>query len=246
MKKYLPLVCLLILSGAGCSTFPEHNRVDYSQTNANGELTVYQDREFAELVNQIKNSQNSQQQSPNQPDNDMDKQEKKFTLKELSPVYKQAEIKTNMGDIVVEFYDKESPITVNNFLNLAQSDFYNGTKFHRVIKDFMIQGGDPLSKDDDPTNDGRGGPGYSFIDEINQHKLVKGSLAMANSGPNTNGSQFFIVTADAAPWLDGKHTNFGYVVEGMEVVEKIENIQTGEGDRSLEQIVIVDIELIER
>ncbi|MFH1583077.1 MAG: peptidylprolyl isomerase, partial [Candidatus Falkowbacteria bacterium] len=125
-------------------------------------------------------------------------------------------MKTNFGDITVKFYAQESPITVNSFMNLAKAGFYNGTKFHRVIKDFMIQGGDPNSKDDDWSNDGQGGPGYQFQDEINQHKLVKGSLAMANSGANTNGSQFFMVTAEATSWLDGKHTNFGYVVSGLD------------------------------
>src|SRR3989338_3931145 len=128
--------------------------------------------------------------------------------------------------------------------NLAQAGFYDGTKFHRVIKDFMIQGGDPLSKDDDPSNDGQGGPGYKFQDEINRHKLVKGSLAMANSGPNTNGSQFFIVTKDSTPWLDGKHTNFGYVTAGLDIVEKVEKVEVSENDRPIEDVVINGIELV--
>ncbi len=108
----------------------------------------------------------------------------------------------------------------------------------------MIQGGDPLSKDDDPTNDGQVGPGYQFQDEINQHRLVRGSLAMANAGLNTNGSQFFIVTAASTPWLDGKHTNFGYVVEGMDVVDKINNTQTDINDRPVENVIINNIELV--
>ncbi len=135
--------------------------------------------------------------------------------------YTGAIIKTNMGNIEVEFYP-ESPVTVNNFMNLVKDGFYTGTKFHRVITDFMIQGGCPNSKDDDWSDDGTGGPGYYFQDEINNHPLVRGSLAMANGGANTNGSQFFIVTAEATPWLDGKHTNFGKVVSGMDVVDKIE------------------------
>ncbi|MCU0680356.1 MAG: peptidylprolyl isomerase [Planctomycetes bacterium] len=135
-------------------------------------------------------------------------------------------------------------MTVNNFFNLAQEGFYNGTKFHRVIKDFMIQGGDPNSKDDDWSNDGMGGPGYKFGDEFNKHTLVRGSLAMANSGPNTNGSQFFIVTAESTPWLDGKHVNLGEVIEGMDVVDKIENMDTNENDHPLKDATINSIELI--
>lgn len=159
--------------------------------------------------------------------------------------YKSATIKTNMGDIKVEFFADDSPKTVNNFLKLASEDFYDGTKFHRVIKDFMIQGGDPNSKDDDWSDDGQGGPGYKFEDEFNSHKLVHGSLAMANSGANTNGSQFFIVTTESTPHLDGKHTNFGQVVEGMDVVDKIEKVDTNENDHPKEDVVVKDVELIE-
>ncbi|MFA4833466.1 MAG: peptidylprolyl isomerase [Patescibacteria group bacterium] len=157
----------------------------------------------------------------------------------------QAVLKTNLGNITVGFYGQDSPLTVNNFFNLAKKGFYNGTKFHRVIKNFMIQGGDPLSKDDDWSNDGTGGPGYQFQDEINSHKLVRGSLAMANSGPNTNGSQFFIVTAESTPWLDGKHTNFGYVVSGMDIIEKIEAAEANENDHPLQDVVIESINFIE-
>jgi cyclophilin family peptidyl-prolyl cis-trans isomerase len=152
----------------------------------------------------------------------------------------QATIQTNLGDITVKFY-AESPTTVANFIKLAQAEFYNGVKFHRVIKDFMIQGGDPNSKDDDWSNDGRGGPGYTFADEINQHPLVRGSLAMANAGPNTNGSQFFIVTAESTPWLDGKHTNFGQVTGGLEVVEKIAATPVNDNDHPLQDIIIKGI-----
>ncbi len=152
-------------------------------------------------------------------------------------------MKTSLGDITVKFYNEDAPVTVNNFLNLAKAGFYDGTRFHRVIKDFMIQGGDPNSKDDDWSNDGRGGPGYTFKDEINGHKLVRGSLAMANAGPDTNGSQFFIVTAAATPWLDGRHTNFGEVVAGMDVVSKIEDVQVNENDHPLENVTIESIDL---
>lgn len=167
---------------------------------------------------------------------------------DLFAKYSQAVIKTNMGNITVKFYGDESPITVNNFLNLAQKDFYNGTKFHRVIKDFMIQGGDPESKKSDTSAWGTGGPSYRFDDEFNTHKLVTGSLAMANSGSNTNGSQFFIVTADATPWLDGKHTNFGEVVSGLDIVKKIDAVETvnpaARDDRPVKDVIINSVELL--
>src|SRR3989344_8474047 len=143
-------------------------------------------------------------------------------------------LKTNLGDIKVELFEKDAPKTVANFVKLSKEGFYNGTRFHRVIKNFMIQGGDPNSKDDDWSNDGIGGPGYKFEDEFNGNKLVRGVLAMANSGPNTQGSQFFIVTSPATPWLDGKHTAFGKVVKGMEVVSEIEKSATDESDRPKE------------
>ncbi len=170
----------------------------------------------------------------------------KLGQQNLLDQYNGAIIKTNQGNITVSFYNNDSPVTVNNFLNLAQQGFYNGTKFHRVIPDFMIQGGDPLSKDDDWSDDGTGGPGYRFSDEFNSHKLVRGSLAMANAGPNTNGSQFFIVTAAATPWLDGHHTNFGFVTAGMDVVDKIELAQVDESDHPLADMTIESIELIKK
>lgn len=157
-----------------------------------------------------------------------------------------AVMKTNMGDITLELFPKDAPKTVENFARLAREGFYNDIKFHRVIKGFMIQGGDPNSKDDDWSDDGTGGPGYQFEDEINAHKLVRGALAMANAGPNTNGSQFFIVTSDATPWLDGKHTVFGRVVAGTETLDKIENAPTDEarGDHPTQDIVITSMEII--
>ncbi len=163
---------------------------------------------------------------------------------DLAQEYSQAIIKTSLGNITVKFYSEESPITVNNFLNLAQSGFYSGTKFHRVMENFMIQGGDPNSKGDDTSIYGTGGPEYRFADEINNRKLVLGSLAMANAGPNTNGSQFFIVVIPETPWLDGAHTNFGEVVAGMDVVEAIKSVQTGVRDIPLEPVVITGVELV--
>src|SRR5918999_87985 len=147
-----------------------------------------------------------------------------------------ATMRTNLGAIKIELFDEDAPQTVGNFKKLAGDGFYDGVIFHRVIRDFMIQGGDP-------TGTGTGGPGYSFEDEINDHKIVRGALAMANAGPDTNGSQFFIVTTDAAPWLDGKHTVFGEVTEGMDAVDAIEGTQTGAGDRPVEDQKIERIEL---
>ncbi|MCW2954280.1 MAG: Peptidylprolyl isomerase [Conexibacter sp.] len=143
----------------------------------------------------------------------------------------QATIQTSAGTISVELFDEDAPRTVENFRTLASRGFYDGLIFHRVIPDFMIQGGCPEGT-------GTGGPGYRFEDEINDHKIVRGTLAMANAGPNTNGSQFFIVTADATPWLDGKHTAFGQVVDGMEAVAAIDAAETGAGDRPVEPQVI--------
>jgi peptidyl-prolyl cis-trans isomerase B (cyclophilin B) len=148
----------------------------------------------------------------------------------------QATMHTNHGPIQIELFDDDAPKTVDNFRKLAGDGFYDGVIFHRVIRDFMIQGGDP-------TGTGTGGPGYTFEDEFNQHKVVRGALAMANAGPNTNGSQFFIVTTDAAPWLDGKHTVFGRVVSGMETVDAIEGLPTGARDRPEDDAVIERIEL---
>ncbi len=164
---------------------------------------------------------------------------------ELAKEYSGAVLDTTSGKIEVAFYP-ESPVTVSNFLTLAQKGFYDGTLFHRVIKDFMIQGGDPNSKNPDRSTHGMGGPEYQFADEFNAHPLVKGSLAMANAGPGTNGSQFFIVTAESTPWLDGKHTNFGYVVSGMDVVEKIQNVAVDGNDHPNDDVKINGIELIKK
>jgi peptidyl-prolyl cis-trans isomerase B (cyclophilin B) len=147
-----------------------------------------------------------------------------------------ATINTTEGAITVELFDEDAPKTVQNFKKLAGDGFYDGVIFHRVIKDFMIQGGDP-------TGTGSGGPGYSFEDEINQHKIVRGALAMANAGPNTNGSQFFIVTVSEAPWLDGKHTVFGRVTDGMDVVDRIEATDTDGRDRPREDIAMTGVDV---
>ncbi len=149
-----------------------------------------------------------------------------------------ATLHTNHGPIAIELYDDDAPKTVDNFVGLARKGFYNGVIFHRIIPDFMIQGGDP-------TGTGSGGPGYTFEDEANDHSVARGALAMANAGPNTNGSQFFIVTADACPWLDGKHTVFGRVTDGMTVVDAISALETDGRDRPRKDVVIERIELAE-
>lgn len=149
-----------------------------------------------------------------------------------------ATFQTNAGTITIELFDEDAPKTVQNFKDLVGKGFYDGLIFHRVIDDFMIQGGCPQGT-------GTGGPGYTFEDEFNSHKVERGALAMANAGPNTNGSQFFIVTTDAAPWLDGKHTVFGKVTEGYENVQAIEQTPTGAGDRPQEPQLIEKIELSE-
>jgi cyclophilin family peptidyl-prolyl cis-trans isomerase len=159
--------------------------------------------------------------------------------------YTSAVIKTNFGDITVKFRNAETPNTVNNFLKLADEKFYDNTKFHRVIKGFMIQGGDPNSKDDDWSNDGIGGPGYKFADELSgTEKYPQGTLAMANSGPNTNGSQFFIVTASPEAPLPPSYTVFGKVTTGMDVALKIENVKTNANDHPTEDVIIERIELV--
>jgi cyclophilin family peptidyl-prolyl cis-trans isomerase len=147
-----------------------------------------------------------------------------------------ATLQTNKGAIELELFDDDAPKTVENFRSLAGKGFYDGVIFHRVIPDFMIQGGDP-------TGTGSGGPGYTFEDEFNDHPVARGALAMANAGPNTNGSQFFIVTADACPWLDGKHTVFGRVTDGIDVVDAISQLDRDPSDRPREDVSIERVEL---
>jgi cyclophilin family peptidyl-prolyl cis-trans isomerase len=143
---------------------------------------------------------------------------------------------TSEGAIQLELFDEDAPKTVENFTRLAGEGFYDGLIFHRVIPDFMIQGGCPQGT-------GTGGPGYTFEDEINDHKVVRGALAMANAGPNTNGSQFFIVTTDAAPWLDGKHTVFGRVASGQDTVDRISEVDRDPRDKPTTPVVIDRVEL---
>jgi len=230
MKKiiYILVLSVVALSVSACSydDAPEPVTIDF-----NNYSTAAPDQAAPPSPAQQNDVNISNMETP-------DKQEN------LRDEYSQAIIKTSLGNITVKLYGSDSPLTVNNFLNLAKAGFYDGTKFHRVIKDFMIQGGDPLSQGSDTRLYGTGGPGYNFKDEFNDHQLVSGSLAMANSGPNTNGSQFFIVTAEATPWLDGRHTNFGEVVSGLDIVKKIEATETGVNDRPLTDVVIESVELV--
>jgi cyclophilin family peptidyl-prolyl cis-trans isomerase len=147
-----------------------------------------------------------------------------------------ATLHTSEGAIELELYPDAAPKTVENFEKLSRDGFYESVIFHRVIPDFMIQGGDP-------TGTGTGGPGYEFEDEFNEHRVTRGALAMANAGPNTNGSQFFIVTAEAASWLDGKHTVFGRVTSGMDVVDRISQAERDPNDRPREPVTIERVEL---
>ena len=230
---------LLPLNSANNVNQQTTSKADY------GELQV-EDAPVNQDISQTKTNSN------NMDNQTSENNEKTTSVKVLPPdqqidlisQYSRAIMQTNLGDIEVEFYKADSPVTVNNFMNLAQAGFYNGTIFHRVIDGFMVQGGDPNSKSADWSTHGFGGPGYAFKDEINSNKLVAGSLAMANSGPGTNGSQFFIVTAPATPWLDGAHTNFGQVVSGMEIVRQIEAAAVNANDHPLEDIVIENITLL--
>src|SRR6266498_2659148 len=147
-----------------------------------------------------------------------------------------ATLHTNAGPITIELFDEDAPKTVENFRKLSGDGFYDGLVFHRVIKDFMIQGGCPQGT-------GTGGPGYTFEDEPNQHRIVRGALAMANAGPNTNGSQFFVVTAEEASWLDGKHTVFGRVTNGMDVVDTISKLPRDARDQPRDGALIERVEL---
>ena len=214
----------LLLVGAGCSTTPTATTPASTSNDAYSQLTV--DTASPTPVTPMPTSTTPDAGAVNPA---------KITT---------ATLHTSMGDVTIEFFPDQAPKTVENFIKLAQSGFYNDVKFHRVIKDFMIQGGDPLTKDDSLSSEwGTGGPGYKFADEISaNNKNDVGTIAMANAGPNTNGSQFFI-NVNANNFLDTKHTVFGKVVKGMEVVTAIENTPTSAGDRPVTAVVIKSIDL---
>jgi cyclophilin family peptidyl-prolyl cis-trans isomerase len=222
--KYLPLAGIVV--AAGLLFFGVQNSTKKSDPMADVLQNLGKE-------NQVSNNQNKGQTA-------MDKTKMPVPTQVISPDKSYTAVfNTNLGTFKIKLYAKETPLTVNNFVYLAKNKFYDGLIFHRIIKDFMIQGGDPVGN-------GTGGPGYRFPDEKSNNKIVKGSLAMANSGPNTNGSQFFIVTAQETPWLDGKHTNFGEVTEGLEIVEKIGTVKTGANDKPVEAVLINTIEIIEQ
>jgi cyclophilin family peptidyl-prolyl cis-trans isomerase len=186
----------------------------------------------AELKEEGEGERNQALRAPTQADVDALPEQVSITLK------------TNKGDIIIKLFPQRTPLAVANFLNLAKANFYDNVKFHRVIPDFMIQTGDPNSKDNNWADDGTGGPGYQFPDEVSvEDKLVRGVVAMANSGPNTNGSQFFIVTAEATPWLNGRHTIFGKVSQGMEVVDAISQVERNARDHPLQEVVIEEVKI---
>lgn len=216
-KRLLLISSLVILIGAGLFWFAAKD-VNHNQNNMDNEKT----EDNSVVLNQENDSAvlNSDNNVVN------------------------VKLKTNVGDINLELYPDKAPKTVQNFVDLSKEDFYDGTRFHRVIKDFMIQGGDPLSKDESNKSLwGTGGPGYKFEDEQNDLALVNGVIAMANSGPNTNGSQFFIITAEETPWLQGLHTGFGKVISGMDIVNEIGNTETGPRDQPVNDVIIEDVEI---
>jgi cyclophilin family peptidyl-prolyl cis-trans isomerase len=245
MKKTPLFLIIIMLSFSGCSSA---NKSMITENEAEKNMENDNTEEILNRMNEINRGAAPKVsiKQPGQESTDPESDKTQVQLDNLASEYSKALIKTNYGDITVEFYAEESPLTVNSFMNLAKKGFYDGTRFHRIIPDFMIQGGDPLSKDENAKGRwGTGGPEYRFQDEINSYKLVKGSLAMANSGPNTNGSQFFIVTAEETSWLDGKHTNFGKVIDGMDVVERIGAVETGDQDRPLKDVVVEKVKLLQ-
>jgi cyclophilin family peptidyl-prolyl cis-trans isomerase len=244
MRK-IPLfitISALILLGASCQT-PEEYNFDNSSDMQN-ELNDSTNTNDSMQDNLPKSDKVGQKIEITEPEGlQQTRTENNSTSKE-GPI---AVMKTTFGDIRIQLFEEATPNTVKNFVSLAEQDFYDGTIFHRVIPDFMIQGGDPLTREmrDTPSAHGTGGPGYSFGDEINGHKNVRGMISMANAGPNTNGSQFFLITTEATPWLDGTHAVFGEVIEGMDIVDRIEGIETDSRDHPVQDVEILDI-VIER
>lgn len=189
---------------------------------------------------------NTNQESEQQVEESVTNQDNQINTQEImSEGNKTVRLTTNKGDITIELFADKAPETVGYFIKHTEEGLYDGTRFHRVIADFMIQGGDPLSRDEAARSMwGTGGPDYKFNDEPNDVALEQGVIAMANAGPNTNGSQFFIITAEATPWLQGKHTGFGRVIDGMDVVNVINSVETAPNDQPLEDVVVEKVEVL--
>jgi cyclophilin family peptidyl-prolyl cis-trans isomerase len=234
LSNLTSLIILLILSIATASLFFMASKI---QVQADNNWEAYQatfEKETGTRIHNISDSLTAKAQT-------------NINNKMTNQNGQTAEINTNKGTIVIQFYSSDAPNTVANFIKLANAGFYDDTKFHRVIKNFMIQGGDPISKTDDVSRYGTGGPGYTFADELDPNTAsyktgyVRGTVAMANSGPNTNGSQFFIMHKDTP--LPPNYTIFGKVIQGMAVVDTIANVQTGSNDRPLEPVIIKTVKI---
>ena len=239
-KVLLALIAIsAVIFFSGCSSKNDAN----SQEQKNADQNQKQNTGYIDSMLNIKDqAQKNVESAVNNENNKINETMNEGT--NYMEKYNAAEIETNLGKIKVKFYNANAPITVNNFMKLADQKFYDGTKFHRVIKSFMIQGGDPNSKNSDTSAWGMGGPGYKFNDEIKgTEKYPQGTLAMANSGPNTNGSQFFIVTASPEAALPPSYTVFGTVISGMDTALKIENVKTGANDRPVEDVIIKGVTL---
>ena len=234
MNRYVILTAatLLALTGAGCSATPE--QFTFDNTSEVKEETTMETSPQSDKV--------GQKIEVTPPADLLTERVETGSSSKVGPI---AIMKTTFGDIKIQLFEEATPKTVENFITLAEQDFYDGTIFHRVIPDFMIQGGDPLTREsrDNVSLHGTGGPGYKFGDEINDHKNVRGAISMANSGPNTNGSQFFLITTASTPWLDGKHAVFGEVIEGLDILDRIEKVKTEGADHPVEDIEILDVEI---
>ena len=248
MKKAFKLISAagFILLLSACSQAPSGNQSSTANPATNpGQYSQDMINLKKSMEQNVQNSTNQENNKINSATNEADNNSTNNNNMDYVKNYTGAIIKTSMGDIQVKLNNTATPNTVNNFLKLADQKFYDGTKFHRVIKGFMIQGGDPNSKSADTSTWGLGGPGYKFADELTgNEKYPQGTLAMANSGPNTNGSQFFIVTASPETQLPPSYTVFGKVISGLDVALKIENVPTTTNDRPTENVDINSIELV--
>ena len=227
----IALIASLTFLGAGCNQFQEYS---YDNTDDDAQTT--------NLTNEDDSSTTTDTMTETTTPTGSELSQVRTETNSDSKVGPTVTMKTTKGDIKIQLFEEATPNTVKNFVDLAKSDFYDGVIFHRVIKGFMLQGGDPLTKSDraNVRVHGTGGPGYTFGDEINLHSNKPGTLSMANAGPNTNGSQFFVNTADNS-FLDGKHAVFGEVIEGMDIVTAIEAVATGANDHPSDDVEILDI-----